>query len=78
MLILIILFLLTKIQNYVPVITLSGKDNQQLLKRLSEGFERSVYQNKYKTKTENKNKTQQYRYFLESNFVGDNQLFVLV
>ena len=45
---------------------------------LSERFERSVYWNEYKTKSENKNTKNEYRYFLKSNFVGFNRLFVLV
>ena len=69
MTILLILFLLW---------TLSAKYNQKLSKRLSKGFERSVYWNEYKTKSENKNTTNEYRYFLKSNFVGVNGLFVLV
>ena len=63
---------------YDAVVTLSARDNQKLSKVLSEGFERSVYWNEYKTKRENKNATNEYRYFLESNFVGVNRLFVLV
>ena len=63
---------------YVPVVTLSVRDNQKLPKLLSKGFERSVYWNEYKTKSENKNTTNEYRYFLESNFVGVSRLFVLV
>ena len=42
---------------YVPVVTLSAKDNNKLSKLLSKGFERSVYWNEYKTKSENKNTT---------------------
>ena len=34
--------------------------------------------NIYKTKSENKNATNDYRYFLKSNFVEVNRLFVLV
>ena len=76
MLILMILFLLSKIQKlYVSVVTLSAKDNQKLSKRLSAGFERSIYWNEFKTKSENKNTTNEYRYFLESNFVEVNRLF---
>ena len=33
---------------YVPIVTLSAEDNAKLSKLLSEGFERSVYWNKYK------------------------------
>ena len=59
---------------YVSVVTLSARDNQILSKLLSGGFERSVYWNEYKTK----NTTNEYRYFLVSNLVGVNILFVLV
>ena len=62
---------------YVPVATLSAEHNQNLPKLLSKGFERSVYWNEYKTKSENKN-TSEYSYFFESNFAGANWLFVLV
>ena len=34
---------------YLPVATLSAKDNQKLLKILSKGFERLVYWKEYKT-----------------------------
>ena len=53
----------------MSVVTLSAKDNQKLSKRLSAGFERSIYWNEFKTKSENKNTTNEYRYFLESSFV---------
>ena len=42
---------------YLPVVTLSARDNKRLKKLLSKGFERSVYWNEYKTKSENKNMT---------------------
>ena len=61
---------------YVSVLTLSARCNQKLSKLLSKGFERSVYWNKHKTKSDNM--TNEFRYFLESNFVGVNKLFVLV
>ena len=63
---------------YVPAVTLSARDIQKLLKLLSKGFEGSVHWNEYKTKSENKNTTNEFRYFLKSNFVGVNKLFVLV
>ena len=47
-------------------------------KFLAKGFEKSVYWNEYKTKSENKNTINEYRYFLKSNFAGVNRLFVLV
>ena len=63
---------------YVPVVTSSAKDNQKVSTRLSKGSERSVYWNEYKTKRGKKNTTDEYRYFLDSNFVGVKRLFVLV
>ena len=51
---------------------------QKLSERLSKGFERLVYWNEYKTKNESKNMTSEPGYFLESNFVGINRLYVLV
>ena len=62
---------------YLPGVLLSAKDNQKLSKLRSKEFERSVYWNEYKTKSENENITNEYRYFLKSNFVGVNKLFVL-
>ena len=38
----------------IPVVTVSGRDNQKLSKRLSKEFERSVYWNEYKTKSVDK------------------------
>ena len=63
---------------YTPVITLSAKNNQKLSKFLSKGFERSEYWNKNKSKCQNNNTTNKYRYILKSNFIGVYRLFVLV
>ena len=52
-----IIFTIKDTKLYVPVVTLSAKDNKKLLKFLSKGFEKSVYWNKYKTKSENINTT---------------------
>ena len=38
----------------VPIVTLSARDNQKLSKLHSKGFKRSVYWNRFKTKSENK------------------------
>ena len=37
-----------------------------------------MYWNEYKTKSKNKNMTNEYRYYLESNFVGVNRQFLLI
>ena len=73
-----IIFTITDTKLYVPVITLAAKENQKLSKLLIKGLEKSVYLNEYETKSENKNTTNEYRYFLESNFVGVNRLFILI
>ena len=59
-----IIFTIKDKKLYVPVLTLSAKDNLKLTKHLSKGLERSVYWNEYKTKSENKNAANEYRYFL--------------
>ena len=48
-------FQITSAKLYVPVVTLSTKDNENLTKQLDEGFKRSVYWNVYKSKIETKN-----------------------
>ena len=78
MLIPIILFLLSETQLYVLVVFLSAKDNHKRSKHLSKEFERSVYGSEYKTIGQNKNTTNECRYFIELNFVGLNRLFALV
>ena len=74
-----IIFTIKETKLYVSVVTLSARDNQKLRKLLSKGlFERSVYWNEYKTKSDNINTTDEFRYFLELNFVEVNRLFVVV
>ena len=52
-----IIFTIKDTKLHFPVITLLSKDNQKLSKLHSKGFERSVYWNEYKTKSDNKNTT---------------------
>ena len=73
-----IVFTITDIKLYVPVVTLSARDSKNLLKFLSTRFKRSVYSNEYKTKSETKTTTNEFRNFLESSFIGINRLFQLV
>ena len=74
----IIIFTIKDTKLYIPVVTLSARDNQKLSKFVCKGFERSVYWNEYKTKCETKNTINECRYFLDSNFAEINRLFVLV
>ena len=45
-------FKITNTKWYVPIVTLSTKDNVNLTKQLNEGFKRSIYWNEYKSKIE--------------------------
>ena len=48
-------FQITSTNLYVPVATLSTKDNVNLTKQIDEGFKRSVYWNEYQSKIETNN-----------------------
>ena len=69
-----LIFTIKDTKLYVPVVTLSARDSQKLSKLVSKGFERSVCRTKYKTKSENKNMRNKYRYFLKSNSIGVNRI----
>ena len=72
------IFTIKDTKSYVPVETLTAKDNQKLSNLVSKRFQRSVYWNEYKTKSENKNTANEYRYFHKSNFVEVNRFFALI
>ena len=74
----IVSFMITNTKLYVPVVTLSTKDNINLTKQLNKGFKRTIYWNQYVSKpfTEQAaNKTG--RVPLDAAFQGVNQLFIL-
>ena len=72
-------FKITSTKLYVPIVTLSTKDNVNLTKQLNEGFKKSVYWNEYKSKTETTNLDNDNitRFPLDASFQGVNRLFVL-
>ena len=72
-------FKITSTKLYVPIVTLSTKDNVNLTKQLNEGFKRSVYWNEYKSKIETKEADADNlkRFRLDASFQGVNILFVL-
>ena len=43
-------FMITNTKLYLPVVTLSTKDNNNLTKQLIEGFKRTIYWNQYVSK----------------------------
>ena len=73
-----IIFAIKDTKLHVHVVALSARDNPKLTKFHRKGFERSIYWNKYKRKSENKNTIREHINFLQSNLVGVNRLFVLV
>ena len=73
-----IFFTIKETKLYVPVVTISAKDNLELSKLLSNGLERLVCWNGYKTKRERKNTITEFRSFLNSGFAGVKRFFVLV
>ena len=73
-----IIFIIKDRKLYVSAVTLSAKYNEKLSKLPGKEFERSVYWNEQKTNSEKKNTTNKYIYFLKSNFVGVNRLFVFI
>ena len=72
-------FQITSTKLYVPIVTLSVKDNVHLTKQLNEGFKRSVYWNEYKSKIETKNldNVNITRFPVDATFEEVNRLFVL-
>ena len=72
-------FKITSIKLYLPIVTLSTKDNLNLTKQLKEGFKRSVCWNEFKSKieTQEANANNLKRFPIDASFQGVNRLFVL-
>ena len=72
-------FKITNIKLYVPMVTLSTKDNVNLTKQLNEGFKMPVYWNECKTIIELKDldNSNPKRFYLDASFQGVTRLFVL-
>ena len=71
-------FKMTDAKLYVPIVSLSSKDTSHLSKLLSEGFKRSVFWNKYHTKTNyTTENNEELRILVDVSFQGVNRLFVL-
>ena len=61
-----------------PCCNFISKRQLKIIKPYNKGFDRSVYWNEYKRKGDNKNTTNEFSYFLKSNFVWVNRIFALV
>ena len=72
-------FKITNTKLYVPIVTLSSKDNAKLVKLLEGGFNRPVYWDVYQTKIETRNLGNNLtRFPVDAFFQGVWRLFVLV
>ena len=71
-------FKITNNKLYVPIVTLSTKDNVKLVKLLEGAFKRPVYQNEYQTKIETRNLNKNLTKFsLDASFQGVRKLLFL-
>ena len=62
---------------YVPVVTLSTKDDNNFLEQLKSGFKRTIKWNKYRSEMTNQTKTNHLNYLIDPTFTKVNRLFVL-
>ena len=70
-------FKITETNLYVPVVTLSTKDNAKLLPQLKSGFKRAISWNKYLAKLGLLSRNQNLNYLIEPSFQRINRLLVL-
>ena len=63
---------------YVPVVTLSTKDDKNFLEQLISGFKRTIKWNKYKSEMTNQTKTNHLYHLIDPTFTKFNRLFVLL
>ena len=70
-------FKITDTKLYVPVVTLSAKDDNNFLERLKSGFKRTINWNKYRSEMNDQTKTNHLNYLIDPTFTKFNRLFVL-
>ena len=71
------IFKITDTNLYVPVVTLSSKDDNNFLEQLKSGFKRTIKRNKYRWEITNQTKTNNLNYLINPTFNKVNRLFVL-
>ena len=71
------MFKITDTKSYVPVATLSTKDDNNFLKQLKSRFKRNIKWNKYRSEMTNQTKTNHLNYVIDLIFGKVNRLFVL-
>ena len=71
------MFTITETKLYVPVVTLSTKDNEKLLQQLKSGFKKTISWNKYESRIKTFAENISLNYLINPSFQGVNRLFVL-
>ena len=70
-------FAITETKLYVPVATLSTKDNEKLLQQLKSGFKKAISWNKYGSSIKIFAQNRYLNYLINPSFQGVNILFIL-
>ena len=70
-------FSITESKLYVPVVTLSTKDNEKLLQQLKSGFKKTISWNKYESSIKIFAQNRYLNYLINPSFQEVNKLFVL-
>ena len=70
-------FKITDTKLYVPVVTLSTKDDNNFLEQLKSGCKKTSRWNKYRSEMINQTKTNHLSHVIDPKFIKVNRLFVL-
>ena len=70
-------FTITETKLYVPIVTLSTKDNEKLLQQLKSGFKKTIRWNKYESSIKTSAQNRYLNYLINPSFQGANKRFVL-
>ena len=70
-------FKITDTKLYVPVVTLSTKDDNNFLEQLKSGCKKTSRWNKYRSEMINQTKTNHLNHVIDPTFIKVNRLFVL-
>ena len=72
------IFKITDAKLYVPVVTLSTKDDDNFLEQLKSGFKRTIKWNKYRSEMTNQTKTNHLNYLIDPKLNKVNRLFFFI
>ena len=70
-------FAITETNLYVPVVTLSTKDNEKLLQQVKSGFKKTISWNKYESSIKTFVQNRYLNYLINPSFQGVNRLYLL-